>query len=178
MPLQSSYEWALNLHQEEADSMVARSMSDFSDLQLYVEADVGEPPQRMRLIADTGSAWMWVQTEQCTSCGGANHYNMDQSETLEVLESTRTKHLHYGSGSVSGLHSREKFCLAVDEACDGNSECQPLCVEQISSVMVQDQDGGLSGLLADGVMGLGPVKGADEGFANPELFIDIAYDQG
>ena len=61
-------------------------MNDFSDLQLFVEADVGEPPQRMRLIADTGSAWMWVQTEMCASCGGANHYDVTLSETLEVLE--------------------------------------------------------------------------------------------
>ena len=42
--------------------------------------------------------------------------------------------------------------------------------------MVVDQQG-LDGLLADGIIGLGPVADEEE-FANPELFIDVAFDQG
>ena len=90
------------------------------------------------------------------------------------------KTLYYGSGTVKGYHSRENFCLAVDPSCawtgQFDNECRPLCVEQISSVMVVDQEG-LSGLAADGIIGLGPVVGEDEGWANPELFIDVAFEQ-
>ena len=52
------------------------------------------------------------------------------------------KTLFYGSGNVNGYHSRENFCLVADPSCDESeqdlSECKPLCVEQISSVMVVD----------------------------------------
>ena len=68
----------LNLHQQDDDDdLVARNMSDFSDLQLFIEADVGSPPQRMRLIADTGSEWMWVQTDLCHRCSGENFFEKE-----------------------------------------------------------------------------------------------------
>ena len=92
-------------------------MNDFFDLQLFVEVDVGTPPQRMRVIADTGSKWVWVQSKHCRICGGSRHYDPDRSETLTELSTFHQRTASYGSGDVKGYHSREDFCLAVPEDC-------------------------------------------------------------
>ena len=82
-------------------------MRDYFDLQLYVEVDVGEPPQTMKVVADTGSKWVWVQTDECSRCGGLNHYHEELSETLVEVNSFYRTTVSYGSGDVHGYHSRE-----------------------------------------------------------------------
>ena len=72
-------------HEDDDKDFAWRTMRDFFDLQLFVEVDVGRPGQTMRVVADTGSKWVWVQTGLCSRCGGSNHYDTELSETLVEL---------------------------------------------------------------------------------------------
>ena len=109
------------------------------DVQLFIDVEVGTPPQEMKVIVDSGSTWFWVQTTDCASCGGHAVYDKHASSSCENT-GAGLKFLYYGSGNVRGMNYRENVCL-TKPACEGGigdipNECQEVCIEGISTVLV------------------------------------------
>lgn len=74
-------------------------MRNFYDAQYYGEVQIGTPPQKFKLIFDTGSSNIWVPSVQCwsASCWTHNTYKSKLSSTYKY---NGTKiNLKYGSGS-------------------------------------------------------------------------------
>lgn len=59
---------------------------------------IGTPPQSFQLIVDTGSADLWVQSNQCSNCSSAPTFNVEDSSSDRDLE--RRFSIYYGIGST------------------------------------------------------------------------------
>jgi hypothetical protein len=75
----------------------------------------GNPPQRMQVIFDTGSAWVWLFSETCAKdkCPKNNKkYELSKSNTFKPEKQEEKKlTLTYGKGAVQGLASRDQVCF-------------------------------------------------------------------
>ena len=95
------------------------------------------------MICDTGFAWVWVGVTGCTTCSSSNLYNYTYSSDFSLLDGT-AESVEYGSGTVIGYKSADKFCI------DDNNCFVP---ETFLAIVAEI---GLSSLEADGIVGLAP----------------------
>jgi len=98
-----------------------------------------------------------------------NKFNRNDSKTLKVHSTSDIK-VSYGSGDIWGHHASENVCLSQA----GRTKSDDICVNDFSILLVNDQNG-LSGLIADGIIGLSPTT---FGSSKSDLFIDRAFEQG
>lgn len=82
--------------------------------------------------------------------------------------------LEYGSGGAWGNHIQETVCLSTTTNCK-DFFCEQVCVSDMNMLGINGMGEGLQGLVSDGLMGFSPVKIGD---ARPDLFMDLAYEQG
>jgi hypothetical protein len=79
-------------------------IKDYQNSQYYGEITLGTPSQKFEVIFDTGSADLWVASEQCdSSCGRHARYNSAKSSTYQANGTAFD--ITYGSGPVSGFES-------------------------------------------------------------------------
>jgi hypothetical protein len=63
------------------------------------------------MIFDTGSSWVWIQSEECLYCMKNDHrFYKHESDTYQQL-TTEESQLNYGKGSVIGYDSTDMVCL-------------------------------------------------------------------
>ena len=119
------------------------------------------------MIFDTGSSWVWVQSDDCKNCMKNDHkFVPDDSESYKQLSFSKSE-LNYGKGSVIGYDSKDMVCLMKD------SELGDGCMKDyLFKTIVQQRD--LKGLATAGIIGLSP-SGQDSG---AQLFIPSLYEQG
>ena len=117
------------------------------------------------MIFDTGSSWVWVQSEDCARCMKNDHkFVADDSDTYKQL-SDEPSELNYGKGSVIGYDSKDQVCLMKD------SELGDGCMtDYLFKNIVAQRD--LKGLATSGIVGLSP-SGQDSG---AQLFIPSLYE--
>ena len=63
----------------------------------------GQPTQRMQVIFDTGSAWVWLFTDACKKgkCPAKNpRYHIEQSSKFKPEKEISKLTLTYGRGAV------------------------------------------------------------------------------
>lgn len=90
---------------------IEKNLYDFYDIQLYAVVYVGSNKQKFEMIFDTGSSWVWVQSEECLRCMKNDHrFFKDESDTYEQLTWEESE-LNYGKGSVIGYDSTDMVCL-------------------------------------------------------------------
>ena len=93
---------------------IEKNLYDFYDIQLYANIFVGSNFQQFEMIFDTGSSWVWVQSEDCKRCMKNDHkFTADNSESYMQLSDEPTE-LNYGKGSVIGYDSKDQVCLTKD----------------------------------------------------------------
>ena len=65
---------------------------------------IGNPPQWIPVIYDTGSANLWVDSTKCDqkSCRTHTQYDDEKSETFDKGEES-TEVIHFGTGSLTGV---------------------------------------------------------------------------
>lgn len=106
---------------------------------------VGSPPQRFRVIFDTGSSDIWLPEINCTTCAGSQRYHAAVSRSHEAQQ--EVFNLEYGSGNASGRVVREQLVLF------GGNEILTLSSVRLGSTSKTTER--LQHFQADGIVGLG-----------------------
>lgn len=121
------------------------SLKNYQDAQYYGEIAIGTPPQKFKVIFDTGSSNLWVPSSKCylsLACWFHSKYMSSMSNTY--TEIGKPCSIHYGTGSISGFFSQDNV--------------------GVGDVVVEDQtfieatrEGSLTFLISkfDGILGLG-----------------------
>lgn len=95
----------------------------------------------MKLIFDTGSDWLCVESVNCANCLGKN-YNEGKSEVHATIQEDLTTR-EYGSALLKGTEVFDRVCL---------SDSEDFCLPMFEWFIIYEQTGIRSEI--DGVMGL------------------------
>lgn len=129
--------------------------------------------QKLKLIFDSGSSWLWVQTTGCstsqsTSCTASKvTYDPSASEFYDSnVDGENTHSIKYGQGEIKGTIFKDRVCLDAD----ANRCVTDYAV--LGATWAKD----LSNVKASGLVGMSPKN--FESKADSPLFIDLMYESG
>jgi len=82
------------------------SLTDIQDAEYFGEVEIGSPPQKFKVIYDTGSSNLWVPSKACDNCKSTGSvYNSAASSTY--AKNGESFSLAYGTGSCNGFLSQD-----------------------------------------------------------------------
>ena len=106
-------------------------LHNFANAQYYSTISIGTPPQEFKVIFDTGSSNLWVQSNLCSSPSCAQHigYDSKKSRTFtKITEKTKSNlrssllkinhskvpvfNIRYGTGKISGEFANDDVTIA------------------------------------------------------------------
>lgn len=98
-------------------------LKNFANSQYYGTIEIGSPPQMFKVIFDTGSSNLWVQSKSCASQGCLQHNGFDHTKSTSFkkhyvkkfgtkLPQVATFSIKYGTGKISGEFVKEKVSIA------------------------------------------------------------------
>jgi phytepsin len=140
--LEGKYRKSTKLGDSEGDIV---SLKNYLDAQYYGEIAIGTPPQKFKVIFDTGSSNLWVPSSKCyfsLACWVHPKFKSKKSSTYTKIGKPCS--IRYGTGSISGFFSQDNV--------------------KVGDLVVKDQEfieaskeGALPFLIAkfDGILGLG-----------------------
>uniref|UniRef100_H0XYL6 Peptidase A1 domain-containing protein n=1 Tax=Otolemur garnettii TaxID=30611 RepID=H0XYL6_OTOGA len=94
------------LSKDQKKNVTYESLSNFLDLAYVGLISIGTPPQKFKVVFDTGSADLWVPSIFCysESCDKHRRFNPQNSSTFKLPPGNlRTVKLNYGSGDIMGI---------------------------------------------------------------------------
>ncbi len=123
-------------------------MKNFANSQYYATIEVGLPPQKFKVIFDTGSSNLWVQSKICKTPGCLQHQGFDHSKSL-----TFRKHfvsgkipvfsIRYGTGKITGEFVKDVVSVAGITV-----------VDQIFGLTYREEGFAFQNVPFDGILGL------------------------
>ncbi|QNP97599.1 YALIA101S07e04588g1_1 [Yarrowia lipolytica] len=135
---------------------------DGGDVSYYVNTQLGSSQAEYRMVLDTGSYYMWVYSENCTStaCMKRNRFGVDNSTTIKPTDHTYS--ISYTSGDIDGD-------IVVDNMTLGAT------TSRTQFGTANQADPSFASFAIDGIMGLSAVDKSESNF--PSL-ISVLKDQG
>lgn len=111
---------------------------------------VGSQLQKMSFIFDTGSAWTWVPSVDCpdSQCSG-EHYDFHKSKGFS--DTGKVEDVTYGQGYIKGTVVNDDIAISSDPS---------TMAQDVNFILVREAKD-LTGLQADGLLGLSPMTYRD-----------------
>ena len=67
--------------------MTSAFITNEQNVYYYMNLSIGSPPQEMTFLIDSGSAWLWADSNECFNClSTANDFNYRQSNTFRITD--------------------------------------------------------------------------------------------
>ncbi|RKP25464.1 endopeptidase [Syncephalis pseudoplumigaleata] len=103
-------------------------ISNFMNAQYFGEISIGTPPQKFKVVFDTGSSNLWVPSTHCTSLACFFHSRFDSNKSSTFKSNGTEFAIRYGTGSLEGIISNDVVTIGdikVDHADFGESVKEP-----------------------------------------------------
>lgn len=117
----------------------SEAVTNYYNLQYYIDISVGTPGQVLTAVIDTGSSWLWIPSTVCECHESEHRYN--ESESASYENSNIYTSIYYGVGSVSGNISKETVSVSGLQATG-------------QYFILASKDSSLDELSSDGLLGL------------------------
>ncbi|ELV10246.1 Pepsin F [Tupaia chinensis] len=132
------------LHKQPDPGVSFEPLRNYLDLAYVGVISIGTPPQKFKVVFDTGSADLWVPSVYCSSRACATHRTFNPLLSSTFLVSGQPVNLVYGSGKVSGF-------LAYDTVQIGGL----VDLSQAFSLSLEEEPGNfMEFAVFDGILGL------------------------
>ena len=125
------------------------NLINFANAQYYANISVGSPPQRFKVIFDTGSSNLWIQSDQCKSQSCREHkgFNMKNSHSykpfLSINNEVNVFQIKYGTGKIKGE-------LGIDKVTIGDLEIE----KQTIGITMVEEGNAFKNVPFEGILGL------------------------
>jgi len=128
------------------------TLKNFANSQYYGIIKVGEPPQEFKVIFDTGSSNLWVQSNICKSQSclqhkGFNHLSSKTFQKHYINGKIPVFGIRYGTGNIKGEFVRDKVSIAGMSIPD-----------QIFGLTYEEEGFAFMNVPFDGILGLSITK--------------------
>ncbi|KAJ2775024.1 aspartic proteinase precursor [Coemansia nantahalensis] len=86
-------------------------ISNYMNEQYYGEIGIGTPPQKFKVLFDTGSSNLWVPSAECRSSGCFTHSKYDHTQSSSYAKNGTDISLLFGSDSLKGYLSEDTLTV-------------------------------------------------------------------
>jgi hypothetical protein len=122
-------------------------LTDYFNNQYVGEIGIGNPPQTLSVVFDTGSSDLWIPGRGCSQCGEHSTFDKSKSTSYNLIvdssSAPRSFEVDYGSGKVTGYRAMD------------NLDIGGLSVEGVYFGEVTYEDELIRKFIMDGIAGLG-----------------------
>jgi hypothetical protein len=93
-------------------------MDDMMDAMYFGEISLGTPPQKFKILFDTGSSNLWVPSVMCKDRACLSHERFNSSLSKSYEEDGAPFTIQYGTGSMQGMLSKDVLRIGTYEIKD------------------------------------------------------------